>query len=145
MSTQTATSVRITRIINAPQADVFKAWTQPELLRKWSCPEGVTLDACEVDLRVGGSYLLKMNTPEKVYTAFGTYREISPNDRLVYTWDWKEEEHAVGETVVTVEFNDLGDTTEVVLSHDGFPAEEAAKGHNEGWTSCVDKLEKLFA
>ena len=76
MSTQTATSVRITRIINAPQADVFKAWTQPDLLRQWSCPEGVTLDACEVDLRVGGAYLLSMNTPENVYTAFGTYREL---------------------------------------------------------------------
>ena len=51
----------------------------------------------------------------------------------------------MGETLVTVEFNDLGDSTEVVLTHQGFPAEAARDGHGAGWIGCLNQLERLFA
>lgn len=53
--------------------------------------------------------------------------------------------YSVGETRVSVRFNDLGDSTEIVLVHDLFPAAEAAEGHRQGWTSCLDRLEAMFA
>jgi uncharacterized protein YndB with AHSA1/START domain len=79
------------------------------------------------------------------YTAYGKYREIAPFERLVYTWSWKEEPHNdIGETVITVTLADAGDSTEVTMHHEGLPTEERRKGHEEGWTSCLNRLEGLF-
>ena len=139
-------SLRVTRVVRASPARVFAAWTEAAHLRRWSCPEGVDVSDAEVDLRVGGAYRILMRGPEgERYTAFGTYREIQPPRRLVYTWDWEEREHAVGATLVTVEFVDRGAVTEVILTHEAFPSEEAAAGHEEGWTSCLNRLEVHLA
>jgi uncharacterized protein YndB with AHSA1/START domain len=145
MAAKTETSLRISRIIKADPENVFRAWTDPHQLKRWSCPEGATLGVVQVDLTVGGRYRLRMESPDgKVYTAVGTYREIQVPRRLVYTWQWEEEEHDVGETLVTVEFHPRGDFTEVVLTHELFPSAEAKDGHLQGWASCLDHLEKLF-
>ncbi|UCC83339.1 MAG: SRPBCC domain-containing protein [Gemmatimonadota bacterium] len=144
MSTGTGTSLRVSRVIKASPEEVFAAWTQPEHLKRWSCPEGMEVGDAQVDLTVGGRYLIRMESPQgKVHTAVGVYREIERPSRLVYTWDWEEE--SIGETIVTVEFNDLDGSTEVVLTHELFPNAEAKVGHEEGWTSCLGRLEKLLA
>lgn len=144
MSTQTDTSLRVSRVIEAEPEAVFRAWTDPEQLKRWSSPDGVTVADVQVDLKVGGRYRIRMKTEEgKTHTAVGQYREIEPPHRLVYSWDWEEE--SIGETLVTVEFRDQGESTEVVLTHERFPNAEAKSGHEEGWTSCLDRLERLFA
>jgi glutathione S-transferase len=145
MSTETRTSLRLTRIIKADIHTVFEAWTQPRHLRRWSCPEGATVDDVAVDLSIEGSYRIVMNTGKAVHTAYGRYREIDNPNRLVYTWAWENGEMEAGESLVTVEFNDLGISTEVVLTHELFPTEEATKAHEEGWTSCLNQLEGMFA
>lgn len=146
MDTTTDTSVQITRVIPATRDEVFRAWTEPEQMRHWACPEGAEVLDVAADLTVGGSYHIRMRVADGgVYTAFGTYREIERPSRLVYTWDWREPDHAVGETRVSVRFRDLGESTEVELVHDLFPAAEAAEGHRQGWTSCLDRLEGLFS
>lgn len=146
MSTKTATSLRISRVINADPATVFRAWTEPDQLKQWSCPEGLTLGDVQVDLTVGGRYRLRMESPDgAVHTAVGSYREIEAPRRLVYTWQWEEADHDVGETLVTVEFNAMGGTTEVVLTHELFPNAQAKDSHVEGWTSCLDRLERLLS
>lgn len=145
MSTDTGTALEITRLIKADVETVFRAWTDPEQMIRWSCPEGVRLDGVEVDLRVGGRYKLLMVDPEgQEYTAVGEYREVDAPRRLVYTWDWLQEEHAVGDTLVTVQFNDLEGSTEVVLGHERFPSTEAKDGHEDGWGSCLTRLQGLF-
>jgi uncharacterized protein YndB with AHSA1/START domain len=146
MSTKTDTSLRLSRVIQGDPDTVFRAWTEPAQLERWSCPEGLTVGDAQVELRVGGRYRLRMRGPEgQVHTAVGMYREIVRPHRLVYTWQWEEEDHAVGETLVTVEFNDLDGSTELVLTHELFPNTEATSDHQEGWTSCLDRLERLFA
>jgi uncharacterized protein YndB with AHSA1/START domain len=145
MSTQTGTSLRVSRVIKADRDAVFRAWTEPEQLRQWSSPEGVTLQTAEVDLAVGGRYHLRMHSSEgQEHNAVGTYREIDRPYRLVYTWSWEEEEYDVGETLVTVEFNDLGGSTEVVITHERFPTSQARDDHEQGWTSCLNRLESVF-
>lgn len=146
MTVQADHSVTLDRTIHASPEDVFDAWTNPEHVRRWACPEGATIDDAEVDLRVGGRFHIRMRGPEgETYTAFGTYRDVQPPRRLVYTWDWEEKEHQVGETLVEVEFKGQGDgRTRVVLTHSGFPSREAADGHEQGWASCWDKLSKLL-
>lgn len=142
MTEATKTALRLSRIVNADPQTAFEAWTQPEQIRNWACPEGLTVLDSQVDLTVGGSYVLQMGDPEGgTHTAIGTYREIDPPRRLVYTWDWIEDEHRMDlETVVTVEFHSRDGGTEVVLTHEAFPNTEATDAHDEGWSSCLDKF-----
>ncbi len=150
MSVQAVTSLRLTRVVKADPARVFRAWTDPEQLVEWACPEGLSVEKAEVDLRVGGRYRIVMRAPDgAVHTAAGVYREIERPGRLVYTWTWEgtvDEGMRIGETVVTVEFRGRGDgTSDVVLMHEGFPGAEARDNHEAGWTSCVNRLETLLA
>lgn len=136
---------RVTRVIPAAPEAVFQAWTEPDRIRQWSCPPGATIRDSQVDLVPGGPYRLLIEAEEgTLHTAFGVYREVDPPHRLVYTWDWKEPESAVGETLVTVEFLADGAATEVVVEHAGFPAAEAAEGHRLGWTWSLERLEALL-
>ena len=154
MSTEIDTSLQLSKVIAADPETVFRAWTDPEQVKMWSCPEGVMIDDVQIDLTVGGQYRICMKGDEGAWTAVGTYREIEPPRRLVYTWDWEEKEHKMsqhdrlsgsGETIVTVEFKDLDGSTEVVLTHELFPSSEAKAGHETGWLSCLSKLEGMFA
>jgi len=144
-TTTTAPALRLSRAIKADPETVFRAWTEPEHLNQWSAPEGMDVTA-EVDLRVGGSYRLRMkNADGEEYIAVGVYREIDPPRRLSYTWTWEHGEHEVGETLITVEFKDLGGSTEVHLTHELLPHEESRAAHEQGWESCLNRLEGLFA
>jgi len=141
----TSTSLTISRVVKADPTTVFRAWTEPEQLGRWSAPEVMDVEA-EVDLSIGGGYRLRMtNADGEHHNAVGVYREIDPPRLLSYTWRWEEAENDVGETVVTVQFNDLGGSTEVVLTHERFPNEEAVAAHNTGWASCLSRLDGVFA
>lgn len=144
MSVETVSALRISRIIHADRQAVWDAWTEVEQRKLWSCPAPGGVKSINEDFRVGGSFDLVMEVDGNAHHAFGTYREIVEPSRLVYTWDWKEEENQMGETVVTVEFNEVDGGTEVVLAHEGFPATEAREGHEEGWTACLTHFEALF-
>lgn len=139
------TTVRVTRQVPAPPARVFEAWTTPDQMKAWACPEGATVEAVEVDLRVGGAWEIRMQAGEERYTAHGRYRAVEPPARLVYTWDWREAGREVGETVVTVEFRAVAEGTEVVVVHTGFPSAESCAGHRIGWDSCLDRFGRLFS
>jgi uncharacterized protein YndB with AHSA1/START domain len=73
----------------------------------------------------------------------GTYREVDPPRKVVYTWGW-EGEHAVKDSVVTLEFHERGDATEVVLTHAGILDDQERAKHEEGWTAILDKLEAVY-
>lgn len=138
-------SLRLTRWVRADPETAFKAWTDPEIARSWSAPEGMDLPSYEADVRVGGRLRLTMrNEDGETFTAEGEYREVEPPRRVSYTWDWREEAHAVGETLITVEFADADGGTEVVMRHEGLPSGEAAADHEQGWSSCLDRFEGLF-
>ena len=139
------TTLNLRRTFKAPREKVFRAWTDPEELKKWWGPEGYATPPAEVDLRVGGKYRLGMRKlPDgELFYHSGIYREVRPPEKLVYTWRWEAQpEH--GETLVTVEFRELRDSTEVVLTHERFPTEKARDDHNRGWSGCLDRLAKLL-
>lgn len=145
MATQEATkseagpescSLRLTRTFEASREAVFRAWTDPAEMAKWWGPEGMTTPICEVDARPGGALYtcMRSESGEEHYLR-GVFREVTPPERLVFTWVWQEGEMKGLETVVTVEFHDRDGATELVLTHEGFPAEAAREAHNEGWVS----------
>lgn len=145
MTTMTETSLSITRVFPATPERVFDAWTQPEHLRHWSCPEGYSVAEVTGECRVGGTYRIQMRPPEGegVHTAIGAYREVDRPRRVVYTWDWEEE--SMGETLVTVEFSAVDGGTQVRLTHELFPAPEVTEDHKNGWMSCLDNLDRYLA
>ena len=146
MSTRIGTSLSLTRVINADPETVFRAWTDPEQLKRWSAPEGSEATHVETDPRVGGRYHIRMvNADGVAHNTTGLYQEVEFPRRLVYTWRWQEEEHDVGETRVTVEFRDRGGSTEVRLTHELFPNDDAKLAHEQGWSSCLNRLEALHA
>jgi uncharacterized protein YndB with AHSA1/START domain len=76
-------TIRLKRVFNAPRAQIFEAWTQPEQVSCWWDAAGGQLVACEIDLRPGGAFkFVTKSHPEMPFA--GTYREISPPDRLVF-------------------------------------------------------------
>lgn len=145
MSVDAMSTLRISRTIRADRQTVWDAWTRPEHVKKWSCPAPDGVRSFDADLRVGGAYTLAMAVDGKRHTAFGEYREVDAPRRLVYTWDWREEDQRMGETLITVEFEEKGDATVVTLTHEGFPASEAKDAHEQGWTACLEHFVRLFA
>jgi uncharacterized protein YndB with AHSA1/START domain len=138
---------RITRIIDAPREDVFRAWTEPEQIRQWWGPGEFTCPQAEVDLRPGGAYRLAMQPATgDPFIVAGTYLEVEPPARLLYTWRWETGPAADGsESRVRVEFNARGDQTELVLTHTDFPASHGPAPYRMGWEGGLDKFEALFA
>jgi uncharacterized protein YndB with AHSA1/START domain len=133
--------VRIERVIDAPAEAVFRAWTTVEGMRQWWGPGGYTTPYVEIDLRPGGSYLLVMQPPEgEPLHLRGTYREIVHPRRLVYTWRWTSGVPDTHESVVTVEFKDLGDRTKVIVVHGQFDDESPTELYESGWQGGLEKL-----
>ena len=112
---------------------------------RWKAPGDGTVPLAEVDLRVGGAYRIHMRSPDGTeYHLKGTYRVVDPPKKLVYTWLW-ETNPEMGETVVTVEFRDVGGgATELELTHELFPTDNDRQQHETGWTSCFEKLAKAL-
>ena len=146
MTDKTEHALRLTRVIAADPETVFGAWTEPEHMKLWSAPEGMDVPLVEVDLRVGGRFRITMRNAEgQDFKAFGEYRVVDPPRRLSYTWDWEQEEHRMGETLITVDFNAVEGGTEVVMRHELIPTEKFAADHTHGWTSCLKRLEGMFS
>src|ERR1700681_2161287 len=140
MSTQTATkpSLTVKRRYNASPAKVFAAWTDPQKLASWFGPEQVTEVSAETDVRVGGRYHIKAVTPTDEHNVGGVYREVVPNEKLVFTWAWQSMPER--ESVVTVLFKPDGDGTLLTLTHEQFFDEPARDRHEQGWTGALEKL-----
>jgi uncharacterized protein YndB with AHSA1/START domain len=141
------------RMLNAPPERAFQAWTTPEHIRQWMCPEpGMTVPLAAMDLRVGGKYRIQMKTPDgEFFTAVGVFKEVKPPERLVYTWDYEKDGSGAefgeveGKTsLVTVEFLKRGKQTEFVLTHTRFATVESRDGHARGWGKIVDGLAKFI-
>lgn len=144
ISFEAPASLTVRRVVPAPRERVFAAWTTPEALKRWSAPGDRTNPTVEVDLRVGGRYRIDMAAPNgATHRVVGTYVEIDPPRRLVYTWFW-ETNPTLGEMLITVEFLPHGEHTEVVLVHSKLPSAEAVVNHERGWVGCLDRLEGLF-
>ncbi len=143
--TSTETTLNLRRTFAAPREKVFQAFTEAEILKKWWGPKEFTCPAAEIDLKVGGKYRIAMKPPEgDVHYLKGAFREIKPPERLVYTFQW-EGMGMKEETLVTLEFHEKGDTTELVLVHELFPDAEARDDHNKGWESSFDCLDEALS
>lgn len=142
----------LTRLINAPREKVYRAWTEPEIMKRWFAPAPFTAPVVEVDVRPGGaSYILMRGPDGKDYPNRGVYLEVVKNERIVttdaYTSAWVPSEKPFMTLVLTFENEDgktrytaraLHWTAEDLKAHEEM-------GFHQGWAQCTDQLEALVA
>ena len=110
-------ALRLERTFNAPAQAVFDAWTSAEVLKRW-WPAGSDWETAiaEVDVRVGGKLRLVMRSPDgEEFGGSGEYVELSPPERLVFTWTWDGHEGHKDTQLVEVEFREREDATTTVV------------------------------
>jgi uncharacterized protein YndB with AHSA1/START domain len=105
-------------------------------------PADTTQVQAECDLRVGGRYHFKLITPTDEHNVSGVYREITPDEKLSFTWAWKSTPER--ESLVTLTFKDDDRGTIMTLLHEQFFDEAARDNHRTGWTGTMDRLEKYL-
>ncbi len=147
-------AVIITRTFDAPRENVWIAWTEPELLKRWWGPKKFTAPASTIDLRRGGTYLHCMRGPDgRDYWSTGTYREIKAPELLVASDSFADEKgnkvpashYGIpgawpDEQLVTVTLKDAGGKTRMTLTHEGIPAGPMRELCALGWNESFDKL-----
>ena len=145
-STPYDTSLQVSRFIHAGPEEVFDALTLPEILVDWFGPDFCFPVDADVELRPGGTYRVEMETDVMGSADIaGTYQEVVPNSRLVFTWAWENNpELPGGETLVTIDLIGIEEGTELKVHHSGFPNLDERDLHAQGWNSALDNLEVLF-
>lgn len=137
----------VKRTFDGPARLVFRAWTNPQLFARWWVPKsfGLTLLSCEMDVRVGGGYRLVFAAGGGEMAFFGTYLEVVPEARLV----WSNDEGGEGGAITTVTFTEKDGQTHLVM-RDLFRSKEAAdeacaNGSTSGVGETFDQLDALLS
>lgn len=141
------TAVQVRRTFAAPRAQVFQAWIDPQVMTQWfaRAPDMAPVVVIEADARPGGRYRVDcLGQPDnKVYKMTGTYQEVNPPAKLVFTWWWEGADFEPSR--VTVEFREVGPAaTEVILTHELLP-ESQREEHRKGWIGCFEMLERALS
>jgi len=154
MEQQNVKELTLTRLLNAPQELVFKAWTDPKLLAGWWGPRGFTAPVCEVDLRPGGALRINMHAPQLGFPNHwmeGTFNEVVAPERLVFTSHAFIDENGNSpfEVLTTVTFEAQGQKTKLTVNAKVTRATpevaSAINGMDQGWNESLDKLTEQLA
>jgi uncharacterized protein YndB with AHSA1/START domain len=137
--------LRIERTFDAPIQDVFDAWTNAEVLRRWlHAGRDWDTTTAEVDLRVGGRVRLVMHDPTDgaEHGAVGEYTVVEPPHRLAFTWVW-DDDHS-NPQVIELEFSERDGATTVLMINSGITTEDGRGDQQRGWHLCYDNLERMW-
>jgi uncharacterized protein YndB with AHSA1/START domain len=148
----------IERRFKADQGHVWRAWTDPEVMRLWMGPKGFTIPVSEIDLRVGGRYLYCMRSPDgKDFWSTGVYRVITPMSKLVLTDSFADAQGNVVpashygmpgtwplEMFQSIELTAEDGETRMRLVHTGIPEGTASEMTKAGWNESFDKLQEYL-
>ena len=148
VTTPTDREIHIERVFDAPRDRVFATYTDPKLIPEWWGPRGTTTIVDRMDVRSGGSWRFVMRDSDGSESGFrGTYREVSPPDRIVQTFEWEGMPGHV--SVETAIFEDLGDRTKVTTTSIFHTTEERdgmlASGMEGGLNETYARFDELLA
>jgi len=138
------------RILPAPRAKVFAAWSDPKLLAKWWGPNGFTNPRCEIDARPGGKVTIDMRSPDGTTEKMtGTVKEVVAPERLVFTASVPDPDGKPIELLHLITFTESGGKTILTVRSRVLRVEPAAlqllNGMNQGWSESLDRLEASVA
>lgn len=126
------------RTIKAPAKQIYDAWIDPNMLAKFMRPgPDMTVPKATVDARKGGRFAITMRSGEQDIPHAGTYLELSPYSRIVFTW---ESPFSFEGSTVTIDLAAKGDATEVTLTHVKFSDETSRDNHAKGWEGILAGL-----
>jgi len=154
MSSETARhELVLMREIDAPREKIFRAWTDPELLKQWFCPKPWGVSHAELDVRTGGSSVIVMNGPNgEVVDNRGVYLEVVPNEKIVFTdafkTAWVPSEKPFMTGIVLLEPLGDGKTKYTAIARHWTEEDKKtheAMGFHEGWGAATDQLAALVA
>ena len=142
----------ISRLIDAPPAKVFRAWTEPKLLKQWFAPLPWTTPGAALDVRPGGSALIVMRDPDgNDHPSLGVYLEVVENEKIVFTdaftSAWEPAEKPFMTAIVTFDEEADGKTRYTArVRHWTVEDRETHEkmGFFEGWGRCADQLAELL-
>ncbi len=142
---ETRPSLKIERHYPVAPERVWRAWTDPEALARWWGPGPQDpVSVAELDLRVGGAFRIVFGGPEgKDNECAGTYKEVVPNRKLVFSWCWPNSTPD-RVSLVTILFKPAGGGTDLEFRHEQLHDEAARDGHRRGWTGTFAKLETFL-
>jgi uncharacterized protein YndB with AHSA1/START domain len=152
ITTPTDREIKIERVFDAPRDRVFAVYTDPQLIPEWWGPHGTTAVVDRMDVRQGGDWRFVMHGSDGSQTAFrGTYREVSPPERIVQTFEWEGMPGHI--SVETATFEDLGERTKVTTisifhtteERDGMLGSGMEGGLNETYARLDELLARLAA
>jgi uncharacterized protein YndB with AHSA1/START domain len=145
--TTAAPSVTLKRRLATSAEKVYAAWTQPEQLVHWFGPSETVAGSVrvhELAARVGGQFRISFTTGDGEYHEVGgAYREVVPNEKLVFTWAWHTTPER--ESLVTILIKPEGEGSILTLTHEQFFDQAARDGHQRGWTGTLEKLARYLA
>lgn len=141
--TTRSTSLTLRRTYPVARGRLFAAWTTPNAIKQFFGPGDVAVTEASLDLRVGGSYRIGMQQPDgEIWVIKGVYRELDPPSKIVCTWAWEEDDPGLEhESLLTLEFLDRGEESELVLTHENFRDATQRDSHQEGWTTILAQLD----
>jgi uncharacterized protein YndB with AHSA1/START domain len=135
--------ITVRREMPAPREIVYQAWIDPDGIREWMCPGDVVSAEAVLDVRVGGSLRIIMRAKDQVHEHTGTYQIVDPPAKLAFTWSGLENPSEI--TLVTVEFIDHGNESELVLTHERFTKPDVAERYEKGWSTIAEKFAAYLA
>ena len=139
-----ANVIEIERNFNVDVATLFKAWTEAEHLKQWWHPMGESLTDVKNELREGGAVEYYVGNAGLEIT--GTYSEVIPNEKLVYSWVWNmSDEGSENGYSLNVSFSAEGDGSKLRVVQEGFSGPELLKPHQDGWDKGLDDLEAYLS
>jgi len=138
-------SLTLTRHYPVAPEKVWRAWTDPQAVRKWWGPgPGEPVSAAELDVRAGGRFRIVFGGPDgKAHECAGVYKTVEPSRRLVFTWCWPNTTPD-RISVVSIEFRAAGKGTDLTFRHEQLFDEKVRDDHQRGWSGSLDKLERFL-
>jgi uncharacterized protein YndB with AHSA1/START domain len=138
-------SLAFTRSFPAAPEKVWRAWTDPEAIKRWWGPgTGDPVSLAELDVRVGGRFRIVFGGPQgRDNDVQGVYKEVERPRKLVFTWTWPNSTPE-RESLVTLLFHKVGEGTELHFLHERLHDESVRDGHKRGWGEAFANLERYF-
>ncbi len=139
MIPQKGESLHMERMFPVSQEKVFSAWASATSLNKWFGLDPSVQTESELDFRVGGSYMIKSGE----HVVRGTYKEISPHEKIVFTWKWDADQD-VPDMLVSLEFAENQAGTRMTIIHDEIAGMERLEQHKYGWEIAMVKFAEVL-
>lgn len=144
MSNVSERKVVFARRFSASAAELYEAWTEPEVMRLWLAPRPNIVVHAQADVRIGGALLIRTQAPDgTLHTINGTYRDLAPEKRIVMTWVYSGPFALICgmETLIEISLSAHDDAeTTMTFTQSRFASDEAEAAYEGDWPSCFEKL-----